>query len=783
MKFLKKFLLVSFITGAALSVAVAVFVGMVLSWPGMVVNPTVLKWAKPLAWRYGYEVDWGSADVKAASLSPLHQRYDLAFSDLCVASRDKLKSGCFRTLTVSFEIAWDGGLKFPAFGPLSAAGGTATLSFPPSEAPETRPAEAPKLKIPKIVLPGPFRQTRFQPVVIDVQRLAVITEEKIRAGGLLLSTLPDPFEHLGTVVLQADLFEGFGLESLSASARVSSPSRFLENDWNLDVSADVVKTGVLSADAEAEIFPSGDGSYTVNVQATARIREGRYRLQTAAVLGSGNLEGKVTASAVGFTPEVQGAYARDCPYGFRETEAGSGRGRFRLDCPIKVDLSPFRLPSATMAKLVTVPYNLDLVAVAELETDLVPTPGSRVKGTLDVTLEPVSRELMDARGSAKTRFAGIPADFPKGWEATTDLNLSFGVKRFQNLVHALERSAFAVPAPVNALDGTLQVDLNGRTDLIRTRGTFPLKFATHLKSSNQDFDTDGKGELQLAFIKRGSKTAVDMELQLANVKLELPRFGLSSLPSLFMDGRIHVPEAMKKQVVSNFFEYHFKITTPKEPVRLVSELVEEGLPVFLDLDVTREKVSGTVKVGATNLRLFRRTARLEGLTVTLAQPPAASEVNGRVRAVYAEYKIDMWIQGTVAKPHVYFESVPPLAQDQMVAALLYGRPFGDLNSTQSSSVANTSQALTQNSVALGSLFLLAATPVENVNYNPDTGAFEAKVRLTDNTLLTVNTQEQKQQFGVRRNLSGNWVVNTYIENDNEKRKQTGVALFEWIKRY
>jgi hypothetical protein len=779
----KKFLLVGLAAGAALTAAAAIFVLMVLAWPGLVVNSTVLKWAKPVAWRYGYKVEWGSADIHAVSISPLHQKYDIAFRDLCVETADKLKNGCFKVLNVSFEIAWDDGLKFPVFGPLSAGGGSAILNYPPVTTPETMPGEPPRLKVPEFVLPGPFRETRFRPIVIEAERVAVMTGEKVRGGGLIFSTLPDPFERLATGVLQVDLFEGFGLESLSASARVTSPSRFLKNDWNLDVSANLVKAGSISADAEAELYPDAFGIYTLNVNASAQAKEGRYLLKTGAKIGNGKMEGKVTASAVGFTPEVKGLYMTDCPYGFHETAPGSSRGQFRFDCPIKFDLTPFQLPSATLTKLVTVPYNLDLTAVADLETDLVPTPGSKVKGTLDVTLLPVSRELMDARGSAKTRFSGIPVDFPKGWEATTDLNLNFGVKRFQNLVHALERTAFAIPAPVNALDGTLDLDIKGRTDLIRTRGTFPVTFTTRLKSENQDFNTDGKGELQLAFMSRGSKTMIDLELQLTNLKLALPRFGFSSLPSLFMDGRIHVPEAMKKQAVTHLFEYHFKVTTPKEPVRLVSELVEESLPLYLDLDITKDKVGGTVKVGPTNLRLFRRSARLEGLDVALAWPLSMSVVNGRVHGVYSEYKIDMYIQGTVAKPHVFFESIPPLAQDQMVAALLYGRPFGDLDTTQSTSVANTSQALAQNSVALGSLFLLAATPVENVNYNPSTGAFSAKVRLSEGTLLNVTTQEQKQQFGVRRNISGNWVVNTYIENDVEKRKQTGVALFEWIKRY
>jgi hypothetical protein len=174
---------------------------------------------------------------------------------------------------------------------------------------------------------------------------------------------------------------------------------------------------------------------------------------------------------------------------------------------------------------------------------------------------------------------------------------------------------------------------------------------------------------------------------------------------------------------------------------------------------------------------------LEALKITLREPMEASEVEGHVRATYADYRIDMYVLGTVRQPQVVFESVPPLTEEQMISAILYGQPFGDLDTTESSAVANTSAALAQKSVALGSLFLLASTPIESVSYNPDTGAFSAKVRLSEGTLLNVTTQEQKQQFGIRKNIKGNWVVNTYIENDTEARKQRGVALFEWMKRY
>src|SRR5262245_55423784 len=100
MKTLEKILWGLFAATAAGTGVVALAIAMILAWPGIIINPTVLGWVRPVIARLGYDANWTTADIKAISISPLHQRYDLGFTDLCV-SKDGMK-GCFRTFSLSF---------------------------------------------------------------------------------------------------------------------------------------------------------------------------------------------------------------------------------------------------------------------------------------------------------------------------------------------------------------------------------------------------------------------------------------------------------------------------------------------------------------------------------------------------------------------------------------------------------------------------------------------------------------------------------------------------------
>ncbi len=769
-------------------VALLLFVLIVLAWPRVIVNPTGLKWAASLGARFGYKAEWESVQASSHAVSLLHHGHRLAFHKLCItlspgALQRNLEDSkaCFENFDATFETAWHGGFKVPALGPVNASGGDVFVKIAGSSE-DPKKKEGLKISIPNVVLPGFLKETVFQPIDIDVPHLSVSRGEKPYAGAAHLSSEVDVAGRLETVGVQASVLEGLELQALSASLRLWSKSHFTENDWVLDASADARQKQEVEGQAEVELSQPSPGVLSYKVTADARALDGRYQVATSGMLTENDLQGKLTGSAKRFLKPVQEVSLNECPYHYRETSALSGRGKFDFDCPIRVDMTPLQLPSGTLTKMVTLPYSMDFLVRADLETDLIPTPGSKVDGHLNVSLVPFSRELFDAKGSSRVTFSGVPSEYPKGWQITADSDVSFLSKRFQKIAQALERTAFAVPAPFNALDGLLEFRIQGRSNLIGNTGQVPVTFRTRLKSQEQDFNTDGKGELVYRFANSGSKSELTLELQLAQVKLSLPRFGFSSLPTLFLDSRIQRVDRVRDK--SNFaLKTHFKIKTVSDPVRLVSNVAQESIPITLDVDVEDGKLSGTVEVGATTLNLFRKHAQLDSLKITLHEPLEASEVAGHLRAIYTDYRIDMYILGTVRQPQVVFESVPPLSEEQMVAAVLYGQPFGDLDTAESSAVANTSAALAQKSVALGSLFLLASTPVESVSYNPETGAFSAKVRLSAGTLLNVTTQEQKQQLGIRRTISGNWVVNTYIENDNQARKQRGVALFEWMKRY
>src|SRR5690606_13697488 len=140
-------------------------------------------------------------------------------------------------------------------------------------------------------------------------------------------------------------------------------------------------------------------------------------------------------------------------------------------------------------------------------------------------------------------------------------------------------------------------------------------------------------------------------------------------------------------------------------------------------------------------------------------------LSGRVDVQYVDYRIHIYLRGTPEEPQIDLESDPHLPEDQIISVLLFGRTLEELGSDQTESVGSTRAALTDGAVGLASMYLLASTPVESVGYNPLTKTFTAKVRLADGTSLNLGTDmKDLTQVGIRKRLSREWSIGTYLEN-------------------
>ncbi|HKX12533.1 MAG TPA: translocation/assembly module TamB domain-containing protein [bacterium] len=789
MKFLRilgKTLRILLVTAGILILLVAGGIFAVLKKPELVFNPKGFRIAAAIAGRFGVIVAWDQARIHVQSKRLLHKRFDFGFDNFCFNLSANHYQGCMGELRLVAEVAWlGGGIKVLEVGPLTMSQADLSLYLVRKPEEKTPPEAKPfNLNVPDLVLPESLKGTYFHPISLQWKRLTLWQEEKMLfTGPLSLEMQPDPQGRPETLSLTLELEEGTDLPAGRLSATLKSPSNFWLNDWTLQGSADAALKGKGSGKADISLAPIQPKVYAVGVKADGVVGSTKANLDLNARLSEGNIQGRVSAEARGFSKQIHGVLAQACGFHVQQL-ARRDRMRLSMNCPLRVDVTPVRLPSPAYTKLVTIPQNLDFILKTELETHFLPSLESPVAGTLDLEMIPISQQLLTFKGDTKTKFSGVPGLFPKGWTALTDLDFFATVPRFQKVVEVLDKTAFAIFAPLNVLDGEIEFGLSGQTDLIRSKGKLPVVFKTRLNSQTQAFNSDGKGEIEFEVVKKETKAQLLLEIILDEAKLVLPHLGMQALPQILPDNRLIDPKKVVKAARADL-KYQVKVkTAPDKPARLFSNLSKDSVPLYLDLTADNLKLDGTVKIGKTPLSILRRNVSIQEFTITLAEPTDFSQINGTIRVDYSNYDIDLLILGTMKRPRVVFQSNPPLSQEEIISVLIYGEPYDALDTSQSNSVGNVASAVADRALRLSSLFLLASTPVESVGYDPASGYVSARFRLGGDTSLEVGTQEgHTQKVGLRKNIGGNWIMNTYIENDSDEGSQRGGAFLDWYKRY
>jgi len=235
------------------------------------------------------------------------------------------------------------------------------------------------------------------------------------------------------------------------------------------------------------------------------------------------------------------------------------------------------------------------------------------------------------------------------------------------------------------------------------------------------------------------------------------------------------------------FNYSIAIKTqPNTPVKLISNLGKEPIPVQLDLSISSEKpIKGSIQILPVSFEIFRRSGSLKKFQVQLMGDEQPPRLDGKIDVASGDYLIHVLVSGSVDAPRVLLESDPPLSQDDAVSVLLFGRTNEELSTNQGDSVANVRAAISNRALSLASMYLLASTPIETVLYDATTKTVSARVRLGDGTTMQIGGDFQSvQELGVRRRLGSNWFINTYLKNPFESSEKRSVTSFlEWMSRY
>ncbi len=408
------------------------------------------------------------------------------------------------------------------------------------------------------------------------------------------------------------------------------------------------------------------------------------------------------------------------------------------------------------------------------------------RGRLAVTLPQQAGKLYAGSGFLSARFEKRE----KGMHLKVDpqSTLSIEVPRFQKVVALLDDSPFAVPAPFNALSGSVGVQLQAQPEG-STKLKLPLSLKTDLRSARQALKLDGKGMFAIDW---GAELSGKLELDLVVLegKFEAPPLSLTGVPSILPDSRIHprqVPEATGPDRFA--FSYVLRIrTADKARVYVANNLLPQPLPLGFDFNIQSEApFTGTLTVHPVRVMLFRREARVRQLHfswVPTGKKADVVELRGRIDVNYPDYSVNVGVTGTSDRPRISLGSSPPLTRQEIIALLLFGDE--SLGSEQQNSVSSFDAAVAQRSLGLAALYILARTPIQSISFDPRTQAVTANVRVGQNTTVNLTGGSQgNKRVGFSRRIGKNWAVTTEVPlGDSTGSGPSGISGFlEWFNRF
>ncbi|KHD87585.1 MAG: hypothetical protein OM95_13405 [Bdellovibrio sp. ArHS] len=360
------------------------------------------------------------------------------------------------------------------------------------------------------------------------------------------------------------------------------------------------------------------------------------------------------------------------------------------------------------------------------------------------------------------------------------------VPALENWQRLLVKSAYSLPAPLHVLKGDLQLQIEGPpTEVLSKLFDVNASLTTNLTSPRQALKTTS--QLQLTADFRKPLFTLQGDIGLTEVTFELPYLGFETPPQFKPDARfVKQPTLAPRspKAPSSFAIQNLHIHTDATPVRLRTRLLEEPIPLHINYKLRDSKsLSGTVSVGKMNVEIFKKKAAVDRFILKKYPDSTVQDLDGLLIHRTSEVKIEILIVGTTEKPRIELLSDPPLSRQQIISILLFNKSLQQLADEDKNTAGQLDQALLSEAFGLASLFLLSSTPIESVYFDPRTQSYTARVRLDDQTSVSLGSNfETSQQFTVRRRLGGPWSLSTELkQSDNTEDVIT--TLIEWFKRF
>lgn len=338
-----------------------------------------------------------------------------------------------------------------------------------------------------------------------------------------------------------------------------------------------------------------------------------------------------------------------------------------------------------------------------------------------------------------------------------------------------------LPAPLDVLDGHVNVDLEGPTKTTLKHYTFKANAHTKLSSRNQSVDITMNTDFEITRTFKSAQADIsvlinDMQLQLPPLK---PRYGRMRI---FPDKRISQSKKEFNPKKNNFaLNVNFSVKSKKgESIRLLSEYFHPYIPVSVNI----KNFSGAIDVAAFDIVYLRRTVNVKHFHIDLPSAPSTPLiVDGRMIVKQTHYTVFIDFSGSAQHPNILLSSEPYLPTSEVVSVLLYDRTSDELISADAATSANVQAAIADRAIGLFGIWAFAGTPIKGFSYNPINQIYSASIQLPDNLTATIGTNwEESKQVELRKRISKRWMLMASWQSSDESESLKKLTL-QWEKRF
>ncbi len=357
---------------------------------------------------------------------------------------------------------------------------------------------------------------------------------------------------------------------------------------------------------------------------------------------------------------------------------------------------------------------------------------------------------------------------------------------FKGLQSILNANGIMVPAPLDVLDGTVDLKMSGPVKTDKDGLTFPSLTTVNLRSTSQKVDVVTIAEIHLDSDYKGAQ--VNVQAKINQLQLELPPFDpVKGSPKIVPDKRIlKAPRVAKKPSQFKLTLNIEAATAEAGAIRLLSPYFKPYLPVSVNFKMDTGKTNqGKVTIEPFTVQYLRRQVHLVNMALQLPdEKDEPIDIDGRLRVNQTEYTIFIDIKGTSTQPQIILSSIPYLPHDEIISVLLYDRKSDQLASGDAESAGNVQAAVADKAIGLFGIWALASTSIKGFSYNTVTKVYSATVQVAEDVTASVGTNwEAATQVELRKRVSRQWVLTAAWAPANQEEEARTKLVLQWEKRF